>query len=120
MSDIFARPVFQRVRRLCLMLPEAVEAIAWGHPVFRVGKKTFCAFELIKKRPTIAFRLPPDDVEAAIARGAVVTPYGRGIWASVRVDEALDWDAIARYADRSYRTVATKRQVASLDARRSG
>jgi hypothetical protein len=34
----------ERVRRLCLALPEAVEQEAWGEPTFRVRKKIFAMF----------------------------------------------------------------------------
>lgn len=30
--------VLDRVRQICLSLPEATEKIAWGAPTFRVGK----------------------------------------------------------------------------------
>jgi hypothetical protein len=34
----------ERVRRICLALPEAVEQEAWGEPTFRVRKKMFAMF----------------------------------------------------------------------------
>jgi hypothetical protein len=36
----FTRPVFARLRRLCVALPETYEAASWGHPTFRAGTKT--------------------------------------------------------------------------------
>jgi hypothetical protein len=38
-------PLLERVRALCLALPEAFERETWGHPTFRVGGgkgKIFC------------------------------------------------------------------------------
>ena len=121
MTDIFSRPVFARARRLCLAFPETTEAPSWGHPNFRAGKKTFCAFEMIDGRPSIAFRLSPDDVELVVRKhDGFATPYGRGQWASVRVDKAVDWKAIQSLLDRSYDVVANKRMRAALAARNSG
>jgi hypothetical protein len=34
----------ERVRRICLALPEATEQEAWGEPTFRVRKKLFAMF----------------------------------------------------------------------------
>ena len=111
----FERPVFARARRLCLSLPESGEKIAWGHPTFKAGQKMFCAFEIIKGRPSIAFRLPAK--EAAVALKDVrcfASPYGRGLWVSVWVDGKVDQAQIGEFIERSYRTVATKRQIAAL------
>ena len=114
----FERPVFARARKLCARLPEVVEGESWGHPNFRAPRKIFCAFEMIEGRPSIAFRLLPEEVDALLRRRKFfATPYGRGLWVSVCVDGALDWKLIEKLIDRSYRTVAHKRLVAMLDAR---
>jgi len=49
--------VLQRFRAACLSFPEASERSSWGHPNCRAGKKTFAAFERVKGRPSMAFRL---------------------------------------------------------------
>jgi predicted DNA-binding protein (MmcQ/YjbR family) len=117
LTRIFERPVFSRARRLCLAFPETVERSSWGHPNFRAGKKTFCAFEMIQGRPSIAFRLPRAEVARRLRRrGTFQTPYGRGLWVSVWVDGAVETDTIARLAEQSYRGVATKRMLAALDS----
>jgi predicted DNA-binding protein (MmcQ/YjbR family) len=111
-----SRPVVERLRGLCLTLPETSERASWGHPNFRAGKKTFAAFEIIAGRPSIAFRLPPGDVEELLrGRNFFATPYGRGLWASLRVDEQIDWQLVDRLLRRSYRTVALKRMLAAMD-----
>ena len=109
--------VLQRVRKLCLALPESSEVGSWGHPNFRAGKRTFMAFERIKGRPSIAFRLNPTDVDLLLRRkGFFDTPYGQGQWVSVWADDALDWGLVRRLLERSYRTVALKRMIAAHDA----
>ena len=98
-----------RLRSLCLGLPETSETASWGHPNFKAGKKTFVAFERVKGRASIAFRLEPDDVERLLQRaGFFATPYGRGLWASVWADGPLDWRAVQNLVERSYRVVAMK------------
>jgi hypothetical protein len=36
--------MMDRVRRICLALPEATEQTAWGEPTFRVRKKIFAMY----------------------------------------------------------------------------
>ena len=110
MNDPFTRPVFSRARRLCLAQREASEKPAWGHPTFRVSGKTFCAFEMVKGRPSIAFRLPEADVAAVTAgESGFATPYGRGKWASLWVDGKVHWPSIEKLVRAGYVTVAPKR-----------
>jgi predicted DNA-binding protein (MmcQ/YjbR family) len=112
-----AAPTIDRLRQLCLAYPETSEAATWGHPNFKAGKKTFVAFEQVKGRPSIAFRLEPQDVVRLLTRRQFfVTPYGRGQWVSLWAEGTLDWKAVADLVDRSYRLVAQKRMIAALDA----
>jgi predicted DNA-binding protein (MmcQ/YjbR family) len=108
----------EKLRALCLAYPAASETASWGHPNFKAGKKTFVAYEPIKGRPSIAFRLAPSDIERLLTRRQFfVTPYGRGQWVSLWADGAMDWKAVTGLVDRSYRLVAQKRMIAILDAR---
>ena len=112
---VFDRPVFAHARKTCLALPETSETTSWGHPNFRAGKRTFCTFEIIGGRPSIAFKLPADDPALRRRRDTFATPYGRGAWTSVWVDGVVDRAAIATLAECSYRGVATRRMVRALD-----
>ena len=107
-----------RLRSLCLSLPETTETGSWGHPNFKAGKKTFVAFERVKGRASIAFRLESDEVERLLQRKQFfATPYGRGQWASVWADERVDWRAVEELVVRSYRVVAVKRMLGALDGK---
>jgi predicted DNA-binding protein (MmcQ/YjbR family) len=107
-----------RLRALALSLPETTETSSWGHPNFRAARKTFAAFERVKGRPSIAFRLDRADRDRLLRRKAFfVTPYGRGLWVSMWADEAIDWKLVADLLQRSYRAVALKRMIAALDTR---
>jgi len=104
-----------RLRSLCLALPETIETGSWGHPNFKAGKKTFVAFERVKGRASIAFRLDPGDVKRLLQRKQFfATPYGRGLWASAWADDRVDWQLVEELVERSYRVVAMKRMVTML------
>ncbi|HZT78123.1 MAG TPA: MmcQ/YjbR family DNA-binding protein [Vicinamibacterales bacterium] len=103
-----------RVRTLCLSLPETTETLAWGHPNFRAGhgrrSRVFVAFEQVKGRPSIAFRLSPTDVDLLLRRPSFfATPYGRGQWASVWADARVNWRLVGRLVRTAHRVVTSKR-----------
>lgn len=107
-----------KLRALCLSLPETNETASWGHPNFKAGKKTFVAFERVKGRASVAFRLEPDDVERLLQRKQFfATPYGRGLWVSVWADGPVDWRTVQDLVDRSYRVVALKRMLTALEGK---
>jgi predicted DNA-binding protein (MmcQ/YjbR family) len=108
--------VLRRVRSFCLALPETSEADSWGHPNFKAGRKTFAAFERVTNRPSRAFRLDGLDVDLLLQRrNFFATPYGRRQWVSVWTDRPVNWRLVERLLLRSYRLVALKRMVASLE-----
>jgi predicted DNA-binding protein (MmcQ/YjbR family) len=110
-----AAKTLNRLRDLCLSLPETSERGSWGHPNFVAGKKTFVTFEFIDLRPSIAFRTDPLDVrEMARNRRFFETPYGRGQWVSLWADIELDWRFVNELVKRSYRSVALRRMIAKL------
>jgi predicted DNA-binding protein (MmcQ/YjbR family) len=106
----------RRLRAMCLALPETSETASWGHPNFKAGARTFVAFERVKGRASIAFRLEPADVDRVLERTSFfVTPYGRGQWVSLWADGAIDWKRVEDLVDRSYRVVALRRMLKALD-----
>ena len=110
-----AAKTLNKLRDLCLSLPETSERGSWGHPDFVAGKKTFVTFEFIDLRPSIAFRTDPLDVrEMARNRRFFETPYGRGQWVSLWADIELDWRFVNELVKRSYRSVALQRMIAKL------
>ena len=114
----FERPIVRRLRGLCLSLPEVNESASWGHPNFRANKRTFVTFEIVKGRPSIAFRLDPAEIAPLLRRKQYfATPYGRGMWASLWADGTVNWKFVDGLVHRSYRTVANKRLIDQLDGR---
>jgi len=113
---MLSRAIVRKLRALCMAFPETSEASSWGHPNFRAGRRTFSTFEIVRGRPSIAFRLNAVDVGLLLRRkNFFATPYGKGCWVSVWVDGRVDWRLVERLLARSYRTVATRRMVTVLD-----
>ena len=109
-------PVLERLRKLCLSLPETSEVDSWGHPNFRAGKRTFVTFEWIDGRPSIAFRLNATDIDPLLRRKQFfITPYGRGQWVSLWADRRVSWRAVGELVQRSYQVVALKRMISGLE-----
>jgi hypothetical protein len=112
----------ERVRAICLALPEVTEKPSHGSPAFFATKQfvmlwpdghhgnhfphLWCAApdgaqsDLISRTPERFFR----------------PPYvgGRG-WIGVRLDGAVDWTEIEDIVEDAYRVTAPKRLVAKLD-----
>ena len=109
--------VVARFRDLCLALPETRETDAFGHPNFHAGKRTFAAFEWIRGRPSLAFRVGADQADQLLMGGDLflASPYGRGLWVSLWADGPLDWKLVETLIEQSYRQVALKRMLARLD-----
>jgi hypothetical protein len=113
------------LRRLCLALPETTERLSHGEPTWFVrGRTSFATYADHHHDDRLAFwcAAPAGAQETLVAAGPeryFVPPYvgGRG-WLGVRLDVPVDWDEIAELVDDAYRTVAPRRLVAELDARR--
>lgn len=112
-------PLVERVRRICLAFPEAVEVGAWGRPTFRAGKKIFVVVGSSMLDPlTIVFKPDPTDAPALRQEPRVFSPpyFGPSGWLAMPLVADMDWTELSEIIDASYRQVALKRQVKVLDA----
>jgi hypothetical protein len=114
-----------RVRAMCLALPEVTERLSHGAPSFFVrDKKTLVMFlddHHGDGRLALWCAAPPG------AQGEMIDedpdrffrpPYvGHRGWLGVRVDGRPDWAEVREVIEQAYRTVAPATLVASLDAR---
>jgi hypothetical protein len=114
----------ERVRRICLALPEATERLSHGEPTFFVSdKKVFvmCADHHHDDRLAIWCSAPEGFqrmlVEAAPERFFVPPYVGHRGWIGVRLDVEVDWDEVATIVEGAYRTVAPRRLIAALNER---
>jgi hypothetical protein len=115
----------ERLRRICMALPEVTEKIAWGEPTWRAGK-IFAQMDTHHHGAAhVAVWLParPGVQEALVDEDPVHyfrPPYvGHKGWVGVRIDNRPDWRAVAGLVAEAYREVASSRQLATLDAGRS-
>jgi hypothetical protein len=113
----------ERLRRLCLALPEATERLSHGEPTWFVqGKKTFVMYANHHHDDRLGFWCAaPDGAQEILVASAPERffrpPYvGHRGWLGVRLDvEGVDWDQIADLVTDAWRTVAPKRLLARLD-----
>jgi predicted DNA-binding protein (MmcQ/YjbR family) len=108
MASLKPDQVLERLRRICLALPDAEEYEAWGHPNFRAGKKTFAAFEQYKGEWAICLRVPKTHQSLFLKDPRFyLTPYvGKHGWVSLRVAGRLNWKEIRELVTGSHRLVA--------------
>lgn len=113
------RGPIDRLRTVCLALPEAVELETWDRPTFRVRDKIFAIAGVHEGSPAFSCKAPPGS--QAILVGAdpdrfFVPPYvGPKGWVGMRLDNGPDWDEVAEIVRRSYTLTAPKTLVAQLD-----
>jgi len=111
-----------RVRRLCLGLPETTERLSHSEPTWFVRDKTFVTYANHHHDDRLAFwcAAPPGLQQSMVASDAwrfFVPPYvGHRGWLGVYLDVPVDWAEIAEIVEDAYRTIA-KRLVAELDGR---
>jgi predicted DNA-binding protein (MmcQ/YjbR family) len=117
MSARSREAALERVRALCLALPEAQEVEAWGHPTFRAGKKMFAAFGGEGNDFTIGLKVGFERQDELLEDDRFFpTPYAahQG-WVSLRLDGQTDWDEVGGLVREAYRQVALKRMLKALD-----
>ena len=111
----------ERLRELCLALPETTEKTAWGHPNFKAGKRTFVTWEVVRGKPSIAFHVGADGVDVlGKEAGFFLTPYGQGKWISLWVKARPNWRQIRGLVERAYRTVALQRMLDEFERKAGG
>jgi len=99
-----------RVRKICMALPETTETESFGHPTFRVDGKTYCVIEDYKGEQAIAVKvgLPVQGVFLKDER-FYLTPYvGRQGWVSLRTGGSLDWHEVSELVKGSYSLMARR------------
>lgn len=117
----------QRLRSICLALPETTERLSHGEPTFFVRyRKVFVTYADHHHDDRLGFWCSaPAGAQQALVESDperfFVPPYvGHRGWIGVRLDvEGVDWDEIAELVEDAYRMVAPQRLVADLAARRT-
>ena len=114
----------ERVRSICMALPQVTEKVTHGSPGFFVKKQ----FVMLWSNghhdhnfPHLWCAAPPgaqDELVATEPDRFFRPPYvgGRG-WIGVRLDGDVDWDEVEAICEEAYRAVAPLKLIAALDAR---
>jgi hypothetical protein len=118
--------LIDRLRQLCLALPEAHEVEAWGEPTFRVRNKIFAMYAAsdshhgggrpgvwVKSTHLIQDMLVHEDPDRYFAP-PYVGPKG---WLGIRLDRRPNWKTVGELLRDGYLLTAPKRIAAKLDAR---
>ena len=110
-----------RLREICLVFPEAIEAGGVGAPSFTVNAKIFAMQHRMDGRPSLWCKAPPGAQELLIGAAPdrfFRPPYvGHHGWVGLWIDLAdVDWPHAAALVDESYRMTAPKRLVKLLGA----
>ncbi|MBX3072067.1 MAG: MmcQ/YjbR family DNA-binding protein [Thermomicrobiales bacterium] len=102
-----------RLRSICLALPDATEKIAWGDPTFRIHDRIFAmagtnadghAQVWCKSEMELRDALIDSDPAHYFS-----PPYvGHKGWIGIILDEPTDWEGAANLVEESYLTIATK------------
>ena len=108
-----------RLREICLALPEATEKETWGDPTFRVRDKIFAMCKVGDGRMSVWCKALPGVQGILVGSDQerfFVPPYvGHNGWVGVRLDVEIDWDDVADLVEESYRMTAPKRLLALVD-----
>ncbi|HUJ27301.1 MAG TPA: MmcQ/YjbR family DNA-binding protein [Myxococcales bacterium] len=107
-----------RVRRICLALPEVTEKLAWGEPTFRVGK-VFAMMDThhhgavhVAVVMAAGFGVQEALVKADPARFFVPPYVGVRGWIGARLGGRPDWSAIASLLKDAHGLMAPPRLAA--------
>ena len=114
-------PVLEKVRAICLALPDTKETPTWGKPHFRVKEKIFCGYDAedadgasvgFKMETEVAFAIVSDP---RFFRAPYVGQHG---WVGMRTKsiKAKDWPQVKAMIEDSYRMIAPKPSLAKLAA----
>jgi predicted DNA-binding protein (MmcQ/YjbR family) len=110
--------LLEKIRAICLALPESTEVEAWGHPTFRAAKKMFAAFgTVLPSGGTLGMKVGFDRQEELLKDPRFFpTPYAahQG-WVSFNLEGKIDWKEIAGLIREAYRQVALKRMLKALE-----
>jgi predicted DNA-binding protein (MmcQ/YjbR family) len=107
----------ERLRAICLGLPDTKETPTWGEPHFRVGEKIFAGYGEKDGRATIGFKLTKPHAEAVINDPRFErAPYvGKHGWVSMDATRVTSWDDVAAMVLESYTLIASKSSLAKLE-----
>jgi predicted DNA-binding protein (MmcQ/YjbR family) len=111
--------ILDRLRPICLGLPETYEEPAWIGIRWRVRRRTFAhVYTVEADQPVcrLTFRSPGDEIDGLVAGGH---PFARADWGvdvvRMVLDDDVDWTEVGELLTESYLLLAPKRLAALVD-----
>jgi predicted DNA-binding protein (MmcQ/YjbR family) len=105
-----------RLRAICLALPDASEKAMKRGPTYRIADKIFAMERPWQGGVSVWCKAPPGSQEVLVGADPArffVPPYvGPKGWVGMRLDNRPDWPEVAALVQRSYRLVAPRRFAA--------
>ena len=114
-----------RLRSICLALPEAHEVEAWGEPTFRVKNKLFAMYAAAGNhhgagRESVWVKSTPVNQDLMLHSDAdrfFKPPYvGPSGWIGIYLDKRPNWKTVAEILRDGYVLTAPKKLLAQLKA----
>ena len=116
-----ARTPVDRLRAICLALPETTEKVAWGEPTWRVGGRLFAQLDNHHHGAdhlAVWMPAPLGEQESLIfldPERFFRPPYvGQRGWVGARIDRRPDWSLVTALVKQAYREVAPPRLRAAV------
>lgn len=113
--------LFERVRQLCLALPETtLRTDRWAH-AFQIRRHVFANLLAVPDPagrivPILVVRADPEERKAVLASGhPFFRPGSGGNRLGVILGDDTDWDELRELVTESYRILAPKKLIALLD-----
>jgi predicted DNA-binding protein (MmcQ/YjbR family) len=109
-----------KLRDYALAFPETYEEFPWGHSAIKVKKKAFLFMSTDEDGSfSISVKLPHSRDMAVDLPFAEPTGYGLGKagWVTAHLKDEKSLDLIKAWINESYRAIAPKKLVKSLDAK---
>lgn len=106
--------MLEKVRNICLALPEAIEHIdGFGHNTFKVNGKSFVISSESDKGFSLSFKSDRETQEILVQKQHFFkTPYiGCHGWVSIQNPNGEDWDELIDLIQEAYLRAAPKRLV---------
>lgn len=107
-----------KMREICLVLPEAVETMTWGEPHFRVKEKIFAGVGVEEGKVTIGMKLEKAHANARVNESEHIWPskyVGQHGWVTMDAAKIKDWQDVRDMVLESYRLIAPKALAKLLD-----
>ena len=115
-----AKSALDRVRDICLSLPDTDEKLSWGEPHFRVAGKIFSGYGKENGKEVIGLKLEMEHADILVSNDPRFTRakyVGHKGWVSMDAKAIDDWNEVRALVLESYRLIAPKKTLAKLEGK---